>query len=204
MVFLQKKKFLEFVESRRFSYLWEEVERHFGKEFNCVQDFFEACINSLTVSSKQQNNDVLKNQFESEISNIRIEELRSSISNLEKELNENGEVVKMAHNQISSFVSYAVESLDLIQRLEYDKHLSDMIVLDSIKQSSIKILSDNGYTLLNETGTPFNSKTQNIISVSPTNDIKLEGVVAESLKFGVLKDGKCIRSQDVVVYKYNE
>ena len=214
MSIFTRKKILEFLEKKSFTQQWEEIERGIGNEYQSVPELFEA-IQSQELCSKKNNTELLlqikslqeeleKTTKMGSILSSRLDEkdilLKDCSTLLENERLES----KQLKDSIESTNKILLTFIELLERLEYDKHLSINDVRNSILVSIKTILKNNDIEIIDEIGVPFDSKYHNAVSVTPTDNPDLDDHVAESIRSGIIKNGECIKAQDVVLYKTND
>lgn len=73
--------------------------------------------------------------------------------------------------------------------------------LDFIEGKVLAALHALGVTTLMETDSPFDSSLQTAVTVTPTGDPEKDNIVSESLRKGFKTKSRCIRPQEVVVFK---
>ena len=72
-------------------------------------------------------------------------------------------------------------------------------------QSSIEsALEEHGVVAFNEAGSPFNPQRQRAVRVESTGEPALDRQVSQSLRKGFEHEGRTVRPENVVVYKYSK
>lgn len=141
---------------------------------------------------------------EKELDNLRqtIEKQKTCIAQLENQLNDE----KNLHNdKIEEICSCAIRLLRYTELLLIDKNNTDVdTVLHLVLESEGDFLNTLNVTERKDASGAYDSSYQNIVDVCPTNDVSLDGKVAEVIRSGFWIGDKCVIPQDVIIYSTNK
>lgn len=87
----------------------------------------------------------------------------------------------------------------LVAKTREEQH--EILLLESLDQKLVKILSLEGVEVLEEVDT-FNPDHQQVIEVQPTRNQDKDGKIYVSLRPGYIFHSQIIRPQEVIVYQY--
>lgn len=194
--------------------LWENIESVIGDKCNSVSEIFEAILThgeSVKQLSQEKENDLKRiASLQEELNSIKTENEKLSVSSITQKKQIEDYLLTINHTrdellQKQALIKDANKTLlgcvDLLARLDYDKHLTLEEAKDTLIVSINGVLKKSGYSIMNENGIPFDPKYHNVVSITPTDNPDLEDHVAETIRSGIVKDGKCVRAQEVVIYK---
>lgn len=210
---------------------WDKLEVFIGKPCNTLEELLSEIINKTNIveekNSSNDNQELIESiQFDlsKERENTKslkkeLSETKESNKTLESELTEKQEkinqlekqstqvrnlesLLEQKSQQVNLTLKHWIETQTLIDRTEYDKHLTKEVALQAIMKQAEDALGQLGAVTMNNIGEPFNSKFQTVVTVQETNNPDENNIVCESLSRGYRKDDYCIKEQEVVIYQY--
>ena len=194
MSIISKRGFLKFFEDKRFASLWEDVENSSGRRFDSVKDLLHALLDCV---DKQEG---LIHDTEcdpSEMQNPYADQLEQK-SKMLQELEREVERQTVTNHEITRNL---IEVFDLTERAAFDRHLSTEKLLDSIQSAIKAALNSSKVQIVEDVGVPFNPERHQAVSVTYTDDPGLNEHIAECIRVGIVRNGSCIRAEEVVIYK---
>lgn len=194
MSIFSKRGFLKFFEDKRFASLWEEVENSSGCRINSVKDLLQAMLDCV---EKQEEHIPDPECDPSAMQNRHTNQLDEK-SEIDQELEREVEKQSESNHGITTKM---IEIFDLTERASFDRHLSTEKLLDSIQSAIKAALNSSGVQIVEDVGIPFNPARHQAVSVTYTDDPGLNEHIAECIRVGIVKNGSCIRAEEVVIYK---
>lgn len=127
--------------------------------------------------------------------------LNQSLSTTIEEKEKLQNVLTQLNGDISSLTDNLISTVDFIEIAKLKEHPVDMVLrkIDSQLSQSLQLI---GVSPFEETGNTFDNRFQKIITIQETDKLAQNNIVAESLSKGYKKGDRCLREQDVIVYKY--
>ena len=187
---------------------WDRLEVFVEKPCNTLEELLSEIINKTKIiENKNTSNDnqeliesikTLKSELaEKQEKNTQLEKQCTQVRKLEGLLEQKSQLVNLT-------LKHWIETQTLIDRTEYDKHLTKEVALQAIMKQAEDAFGQLGVVTMNNIGEPFNSKFQTVVTVQETNNPDENNIVCESLSRGYRKDDYCIKEQEVVIYQYKK
>jgi len=194
MSIISRGSVLRLFGGKRFASLWERVEQSAGMRFESVEDLLQSMLEGLerwkAAVAREGDYSAMKKQHENQLEEygMQIQGLKNEIK---KQTVSNGE-----------FTNNLLDIYDLTERVAFDRHLSAEKTLDSIRAATKAALDASGVQIVEDVNVRFNPEKHQAVSVTYTDTPDLNDHVAECLKSGIIRNGICIRAEEVVVYKF--
>lgn len=175
-----------------------ELEQNLSELNQKIQDNDSkiAKLNCELKKAVDENNELLAKN-ESQL--LQIHNLQVQVGSLNDNISQQQTVIK---DYCSKLLQVAETTMDAATNVYEALVDCSSPELQAINATIITSLQKLGIKPLTSTGCMFDNNRHKVVTIRPTNDSSLDGIVAESLGIGFMREDKCLRQQDVIIYKY--